>query len=129
MQIESLSVSSYFDQAVPYVGTVKPVIGEYGPEVARYASQYGVDADMVKVLIQEASGGAPNPITTAATADLLQLKPESTAELEGRALSIESFKRNAELYIELVCEHLAKSQSRRDGSIQELSADRVDPIA
>lgn len=87
MQIEDINRSPFFDNIAPDIGSARPSMGEYGPEIERYARQYGVDAEMVKAILQKESGGSPNPITTKETAEFAQLNRETAAELNGRALT------------------------------------------
>lgn len=128
MQIENLNRSPYFDQAVPDVGAIKPVTGEYGNEITRYARQYGVDPELVKAIMQKESNGAPNPLTLQETADLTQMTPETAAELAGRFVSAEELKNSVSLQIELACRYLARSRKAQDGSVQDMQSDRVNPV-
>lgn len=124
MQIENLGRVPYIDHAMPDAAAARPLKGEFGAEIERYARQYGLDPAMVETIMQKESGGGPNPITTMAAADLTRLKPETAAELAGRAFSVRDLQDNAELFIELFCKHLA--QGTREGSIHRLAQEGTD---
>jgi soluble lytic murein transglycosylase-like protein len=128
MEIDNVNRSPFFDQTAPDVASVKPVIGEYGNEIARYARQYGLDPEMVKAMMQKESNGAPNPITSREAADLGPLTPQTAAELMGRFIAADELKNDISLQIELVCRYLARLRQTQDGSIHDLQSDRVDPV-
>lgn len=125
MQIEGINRSPFFDNIAPDFGSVKPAMGEYGHEIERYARQYGVDAEMVKAIMQKESGGSPNPITTKETAEFAQLNRETAAELKGRALTAKEVEHQLAT-IENICRALSEENF---GSIYDERACDADDSA
>lgn len=104
MQIEGNSRTPVIDNIAPDVGNVKPARVEYGPDIERYARQYGVDPDMVAAIMQKESGGAPNPIVTTEAGDLNRTYRESTPELNGRAATVLDLQQRN--HVESICRAL-----------------------